>query len=101
MRSYTGATEDAASGRAARPGDTAASSPSPPYSYCSASQDVEPRGAPRREDRGNDPDEDRGDREDDQLADGKREVDEVHARHEQGPEHDAEGDPEHAADQRP
>ena len=61
-------------------------------------EDVEPRGATRREDRGHDPDEDRGDREDDQLHDGKCEVDEVHARHEQGPENDAEGNPERAAD---
>ena len=30
MRSYTGATEDAASGRAARPGDTDAISSNPP-----------------------------------------------------------------------
>src|SRR5829696_8124158 len=53
-------------------------------------EDVEPRGATRREDRGHDPDEDRRDREDDQLNDWKREVDEVHPRYEQGPENDAE-----------
>ena len=36
MRSHTGATEDAASGRAARPGGTAVISPSPPWPYAGA-----------------------------------------------------------------